>query len=122
MVEVVETAVSSRTGQAALHGIGSATARVADHDDRPAIRVRATTLDDHLGEHARAPVVVKIDVEGHEREVLAGMGRLLETCSPVLVVETHGTADGVRADLDRRGYTATSLGASHLLCVRTVTR
>jgi len=36
--------------------------------------------------------------------------------SPLLVVETHGTADDVRTDLARRHYATTPLGRSHLLC------
>ena len=49
--------------------------------------------------------------------MLAGMARLLESSSPILVVETHGTVDEVRTDLARRGYSTTALGASHLLGV-----
>jgi hypothetical protein len=45
------------------------------------------------------------------------MPRLLESCSPILVVETHGTAAEVHAALSSLGYTATALGASHLLGV-----
>ena len=49
--------------------------------------------------------------------MLAGMARLLESYSPILVVETHGTMAEVRADLARCGYTTSALGASHLLGV-----
>jgi FkbM family methyltransferase len=116
MVEVLEAIVSSRTAQAALVGIGKATAHVARGGDRHGLTVRATTLDDHFGGRLSPPVVVKIDVEGHERDVLTGMRRLLQRSSPVLLVETHGTTDAVRADLARHGYETTFLGARHLLC------
>lgn len=118
MVEVVETAVGAQTGEASLRGLGKATAYIVDDGewDGGTLRVKTTTLDDHFTEPVRAPVMVKIDVEGHEREVLRGMTRLLEEASPLLVVETHGTADDVRADLARHRYETTPLGRSHLLC------
>ena len=119
MVEVVEAAVSARTGEASLRGLGKATAHIVDDDEGEVQRVKTTTLDDRLTEPLRAPVIVKIDVEGHERDVLRGMTRLLEEVSPLLVVETHGTADDVRTDLAHRHYATTPLGRSHLLCTPT---
>jgi FkbM family methyltransferase len=117
MVEVVEAAVGSLSGEGLLRGIGKATAHMVDDAKRGALSVKITTLDERVGERPKTPVVVKIDVEGLERDVLAGMGRLLDSFSPVLVVETHGTAAEVRADLARRDYRTTSLGGSHLLGV-----
>jgi FkbM family methyltransferase len=117
MVEAVEAAVGARAGQAALRGLGQATARVVPEGDGHALPVETTTLDDHFARSPRAPAVVKIDVEGNERDVLAGMTRLLEESSPVLVVETHGTTDEVRADLACHRYVIGPLGGSHLLCV-----
>ena len=117
MVEVVEAALSSWTGKGALAGIGKATAHIVDGREPEAQSVEVTTLDESLAGRSEPPVVVKIDVEGRERDVLAGMARLLESYSPILVVETHGTMAEVRADLARCGYTTSALGASHLLGV-----
>jgi FkbM family methyltransferase len=44
-------------------------------------------IDDHLDVDDLA--VVKVDVEGMEADVLAGMGRHLERCRPVVYAETH---------------------------------
>ena len=73
MVEVVEAAVGARTGEASLRGLGKATAHIVDDGEAEveALRVRATTLDDHFTESLGPPVIVKIDVEGRERDVLA---------------------------------------------------
>jgi FkbM family methyltransferase len=115
-VKIVGAAVSAKAGQAGLRSVGKATAHLVPAA-RDAARVDVTTLDDHFVQRPRGSVVVKIDVEGHEREVLAGMTRLLGESSPVLIVETHGTADGIRADLAGHGYATSSLGRSHVLSV-----
>jgi FkbM family methyltransferase len=115
-VKIVEAAVSAKTGQAGLRAVGKATAHLVPNA-RDAAPVEVTTLDDHFAQQPRGPVVVKIDVEGHEREVLAGMTRLLGESSPVLIVETHGTAEEIRAHLAGHGYATSSLGRSHVFCV-----
>jgi FkbM family methyltransferase len=49
-----------------------------------------TTLDALWCRHGSPPVrVVKVDVEGYEREVLAGGRQLLTTARPDLLVESH---------------------------------
>ena len=53
---------------------------------------------------------IKIDVEGHEEEVLEGGKRLIERCHPVLMIElveqyNPGTVDRVTQWLARLGYT-----------------
>jgi FkbM family methyltransferase len=83
-------------------------------DDGVAVRLcRADSLD------LPAPTVVKIDVEGAESRVLAGMTRILTEHKPVIIVETHGTAGEVRAQLDAHGYTVEALadrgGMPHLI-------
>jgi len=54
--------------------------------------------------------LVKIDVEGHEAFVLAGMRKLIEASHPVLIVET-GSKD-VIDDLTALGYVPEKLKAS----------
>ncbi|HSU15213.1 FkbM family methyltransferase [Longimicrobium sp.] len=64
--------------------------------------VLITTLDDEVRRMGRAPEVVKIDVEGHELEVLRGARELLAR-KPVLLLELHldlldhGGGDGAEA-------------------------
>ena len=50
-------------------------------------QVPAVAIDDIIG-HGAHVGLLKIDVEGHEREVLAGAHETITRCSPVLVVET----------------------------------
>lgn len=46
--------------------------------------------------------LVKIDAEGHEAQVLAGMAQLILRDKPTLIVETH--SDGVISGLREMGY------------------
>lgn len=56
------------------------------------IEVRSVTLDSCIyGEASfRPPDVIKIDVEGAEREVLRGAGRAIAQFHPTVFVEVHG--------------------------------
>ena len=47
---------------------------------------------------------VKIDVEGHERQVLAGMRRLVALHKPLLIIEGTGQNSRILADLFSLGY------------------
>ena len=63
---------------------------------------------------------VKIDVEGHELDVLAGLSGLLEKCLPNLLIEIGGAERGgslaeVRGRLDPLGYIALRLDERGLL-------
>lgn len=53
---------------------------------------------------APAPDLVKIDVEGGELEVLAGMRRLLAEVQPVIVCEMHDTNDAFCEAMSAAGY------------------
>jgi FkbM family methyltransferase len=44
--------------------------------------------------------LIKIDVEGFEKDVIGGLRRFLERCRPVLWVEISATASGRRVDID----------------------
>jgi hypothetical protein len=68
------------------------------------LEVRAVSLDDYLpsGEPVQ---LVKIDVEGAEALVLAGMRRLLRESRPVVLVEFHDDVGwGGRRHLLEAGY------------------
>lgn len=67
----------------------------------PSMRVSTTTLDSYCHTHNLRPTAVKIDVEGHEYEVLKGAECLLRSTHPALVVECHCASwpeFGVRPD------------------------
>jgi FkbM family methyltransferase len=51
------------------------------------LSVNVTTLDDFFAERPHGPNFLKIDVEGHELEVLEGARRTLETHRPTILVE-----------------------------------
>ena len=115
-------------------GDGSAVAMTDPSEFHPSFRAadgagaRSLTVD-ALVEAARlAPAFVKIDVEGAEWHVLAGMTATLERHAPVVMLELHplwqpagiGAAEVVGV-LERLGYTWTEIGANdtvtrHLLC------
>jgi FkbM family methyltransferase len=64
-----------------------------DASNHPSISVPTRTMDHWLAEHPDlVPDVVKIDVEGHELEVLEGARELLGRRRPALMIECHGAA------------------------------
>ena len=73
-------------------------AQVTDHQsDRSVLAVPVDSLD-----LPHAVSLAKIDVEGHESDVLRGMTRLLERDHPILIVE--GRSAEVQEFLMTRGY------------------
>lgn len=53
------------------------------------IEVETMTLDSAVA-NLPPPALLKIDVEGHEKEVLEGAGELLERHRPILLIESFG--------------------------------
>lgn len=51
--------------------------------------VKVTTLDTYCHKHRLQPTVIKIDVEGLEKEVLAGAKAILEQSRPYLLIEIN---------------------------------
>jgi hypothetical protein len=75
----------------------------------PHATVTMTSLDSWSTEHPEArPTLIKIDVEGHELEVLAGARALLGRFSPVLIIEVND-AEGLEHVLGEIGYQAFEL-------------
>jgi FkbM family methyltransferase len=73
-------------------------------------RVPVVALDDlvHMG-RLPPPDVIKIDVEGAELEVLAGMSSLLAHHRPLLICELHATNAEFDAAMLSHGYTTENL-------------
>ncbi len=94
-VEVVTMAVSDRSGNAKLGvtleegGRPSSTSALGSSANEGAIEVRTTTLDSFVGDDVSRVDLVKIDVEGAELNVLAGMEKVLKRFRPVLVIELN---------------------------------
>jgi FkbM family methyltransferase len=101
-VTIVEQALSSSTGTAemfvspwsAFHSLNVEGATKQDNHGPQTgqITVRTVTLDEFVqGEGARVPDLVKIDVEGAELIVVAGMRETLRSVKPLLLCELHDT-------------------------------
>lgn len=105
-VTVVEQALSRVESGAFLDRPGEATARLVHERVPGAIEVATTSLDAFLaGWPGDAPALVKIDVEGHEAAVLAGMHDTLNSDRPVVIVELHGDRE-LLSTLEDAGYSA----------------
>lgn len=57
------------------------------------VPVRAARLDDLLGKQVTDVSFIKIDVEGHELEVVRGAVRVIEQSRPALLIEVSGSPD-----------------------------
>jgi FkbM family methyltransferase len=115
-VDVVEAAVSDRVGQGGLRPestMGYSLVR-ADEGSIPVV-----TIDSELKKRphlAKRRVIVKIDVEGHEPEVIAGMKDLLASGRVAMVIWERGVEyskpegqerlKALRAQFDALGFTA----------------
>jgi FkbM family methyltransferase len=86
-------------------------ATVAGRAPGDRLTVDAIPLDALLepGSGLRPPDVIKIDVEGAELGVLDGLERTVAEHHPVLLVETHDTADPVSAWAAAHGYRVENL-------------
>lgn len=63
--------------------------------------IRISAGSDYLDSQGIAKAdLIKIDVEGFEKDVLGGLRRFLERCRPILWVEVSATGPGRRVDLD----------------------
>ncbi|MEQ1645315.1 MAG: FkbM family methyltransferase [Pyrinomonadaceae bacterium] len=86
-------AVSDRQGTVRFSlGPDSAMGHIGEDGE---LEVATTTLDDVVSELGITPDVMKIDVEGAEREVFRGAARMFETARPVIFLSTH--SDELRA-------------------------
>ena len=80
-------ALSSSTGSKTMmlpEHLRSGAARVIANEN--GIRVETVTLDELK---IKPPDVIKLDVEGHEKDVLAGGRKIFNELSPMLIMENH---------------------------------
>jgi FkbM family methyltransferase len=114
-VEIVPIALSDAPGALWLaapdpNNPGTFRAVAGERGDR----VEAIRLDDALDRFGLAPgdvSLLKIDVEGHEEQVLAGAPRLLADGGPIVAVEVFdpATFDRLTARLGPLGYRAAAV-------------
>ncbi len=124
-IAVESCALSDKIGTAKLyiplqgHGLVE-TSSSLNADFKPAhsaeIVVEVSTLDDRLVDSSSISII-KIDVEGHEQEALAGGIASLAKHRPYVVVELLGTANFAFFDeiCDRYRYTAFKLRADQII-------
>jgi len=116
-VVVVEKALSSRTGTAAMfvspwsafHSLNVEGASKQDNHGAEAgeIVVETVTLDEFVqGEGVATPDLLKIDVEGAELIVVDGMRETLRGKQPLLLCELHDTKDSYADFVRSIEYTA----------------
>jgi FkbM family methyltransferase len=127
-LDVVEAAAAASTGRAELIVVSDALwtrlAEVGDHGLEERRETVATIALDDLD--APPPDVVKIDVEGAELEVVAGMRRLLAEARPLVICEMHGKNERFARAMAEAGYRVVNLdgpepvehadGNVHVLC------
>lgn len=72
--------------------------------------IEIVAIDDLVASgRIRPPQLVKIDVEGAEIDVIAGMRRTIEQHRPAIVCELHDTAAAFVAAMDELGYETVNL-------------
>jgi FkbM family methyltransferase len=107
-IRIIAAAASSRTGPGSFESETSMTGRV---ETKGTVPIELIRIDDFTAEYPHlAPDLVKIDVEGHELDVLAGMAKTLREHSPIAIIEGHQTRPEVEAALHAFDYRVTALG------------
>jgi FkbM family methyltransferase len=107
VARIVDAALWDRCGTATLHRhhlgdvFNTLESEVADFDPTRGplkTEVRCTTLDEYAKSH-RAPTVIKIDVEGGEKRLIAGALETLRKARPVIAMEIWAGTAGERFSL-----------------------
>ena len=114
-LHVIEAAVGAATGSAELivvaDSLWTRLASVGDHDHEVArLQVQVISLDEQIAATALpVPDVVKIDVEGAELEVLAGLTKTLSDHRPTVICEMHGKNQAFCDFMHEAGYRVLNL-------------
>jgi FkbM family methyltransferase len=117
-VSVRQVALGAQNGEAAflvsaeptwgkLASLGVEVSQQIDEITVPVHRLDTIMREEDLP----APDLIKIDVEGAEVDVLSGAGELLRGARPLLMIELHGTNQGVSAALRSLNYHSVVLGS-----------
>jgi FkbM family methyltransferase len=116
-VTLINAAASDRGGTAGI-ALPEFTAGLANFyqahvsDEGAGLNVMTLTIDSLPLENPIS--LVKIDVEGHEAAVVAGMERLIRRCRPLLILETN--SESLVSQICEIGYVAQRMeGSSNVL-------
>ncbi|UJA21096.1 FkbM family methyltransferase [Thermoleophilia bacterium SCSIO 60948] len=91
-----ERSVLALSGAGGTASFDDAIAASYDTDPEERIEVSVRSIDEHVADAMAPPDFVKIDVEGLEGEVLAGMHTTLRTIRPRVFVEMHGADEAAK--------------------------
>jgi FkbM family methyltransferase len=105
-VECHRAAVSDRDGETCLTGSGTGCKLDNDVRSGGGQRIKTINVRRWISEYAKAPLLIKIDVEGHEAEIVDALaGAWIAPC--VLFLETHaemGRDERLVNQLRREGF------------------
>ena len=118
-VVVSPCAVSDEPGRTLLHVPATTDPSFSSLEpgrfaEREPVRVEVTTVDREVRRHGLRPRFLKIDVEGHELRVLAGMTETLAKRPIVLCEVGEETAETAESAFAERGYRAFRVAARTL--------
>ena len=110
-----QAAASERTAEQTLvvdRGVGATTSHLPYPGEQLShashtLQIRCVRIDDLVGAgQIRPPNIIKLDVEGHGGEALAGARNAIQASKPVIVASTHSPqeAAAIRAVLEPLGY------------------
>jgi FkbM family methyltransferase len=110
-VEVVDAAVSNHSGTARFEALGHPS--LGRLGPTGQLQIRTVTLDELVFEQGfAAPDVMKLDIEGGERDALDGARRLLTERHPLVFLATHGSRRHAECSelLTGLGYSLSGVG------------
>ena len=114
-VRVIGVAVSDHAGRGRLQVVDDQSwSKLVGYGDHPfteqVIDVKLVAIDDLVGSgELPPPTVVKIDVEGAELAVLAGMRETIQRHRPAIICELHDTHAAFADVMDGLGYRVINL-------------
>ena len=121
-VIVVAAAAGAQPGRATLHvaSDGDPSWSTLEDDGRfgssdAEVEVSVSTVDDEVARHGLSPAIVKIDVEGRELDVAAGMELTLADRPTLLVEVSSESAAALDARLGPLGYQGFRVERSRLI-------
>lgn len=121
-VIVVAAAAGGQVGRATLHvaADGDPSWSTLEDDDRfgPSdveVSVSVSTVDEEVARHGLSPALVKIDVEGRELDVAAGMESTLAATPTLLVEVSAKSAAALERRLSPLGYHGFRVERSRLI-------
>ncbi|MFO0991227.1 MAG: FkbM family methyltransferase [Hyphomicrobiales bacterium] len=114
-VEIHRCALGAEKGQIRFTRDYDTTNRVAKEGE-DAIVVEVDTLDNRIG--SRQPAMLKIDVEGHEKEVLAGAQETLACKSLRAIIIETAEPDAISATLLPFGFSKWARSPNNVTFIR----